>query len=76
MKNIKLIVGILFFATMCAKANAQTMSGTMQMPASNGLVSKAVCVVYPTQGNTVTGIITFTKVEGGVKVVADLQGLT
>jgi len=75
MKNIKLIIGILFFATMYAKADAQTMNSTMKMPAT-GSISKAVCVVYPTKGNAVTGIVTFTKVEGGVKVVADLQGLT
>jgi len=75
MKNIRLIVSILFFATMCAGVYAQTMSG-MQMPASTVTVTKAVCVVYPTQGNTVTGIVTFTKADGGVKVVADLQGLT
>jgi superoxide dismutase, Cu-Zn family len=37
---------------------------------------KAICVLYPTQGNTASGTITFTKVDGGVKVVADLQGLS
>jgi superoxide dismutase, Cu-Zn family len=36
----------------------------------------AICVLYPTQGNSVTGTITFTGVAEGIKVVADLQGLT
>ena len=39
-------------------------------------VKKAVCVLIPTQGNNVTGMITFTKSDNGIKVVADLQGLT
>jgi Cu-Zn family superoxide dismutase len=37
---------------------------------------KAVCVLYPTQGNNVTGTITFTATEKGVRVVADIHGLT
>jgi superoxide dismutase, Cu-Zn family len=37
---------------------------------------KAICVLYPTQGNSVSGTITFTQTEKGVLVVADLQGLT
>ncbi len=39
-------------------------------------VKKAVCVLYATQGNTASGTITFTRVDGGIKVVADLQGLS
>jgi Cu-Zn family superoxide dismutase len=41
-----------------------------------GKVTKAICVLYPTQGNTVSGTITFTQTDQGVKVVADLQGLS
>jgi Cu-Zn family superoxide dismutase len=37
---------------------------------------KAVCLLYPTQGNNVSGTITFTQTDKGVKVVADLQGLS
>jgi superoxide dismutase, Cu-Zn family len=36
----------------------------------------AICVMYPTLGNNVTGIIHFTRVEGGVKILADIQNLT
>jgi Cu-Zn family superoxide dismutase len=39
-------------------------------------IKKAVCVVNPTQNSKVTGTITFTKVEGGVRVNAEVQGLT
>jgi Cu-Zn family superoxide dismutase len=37
---------------------------------------KAVCTLYPTEGNNVTGTVTFTKSGEVVKIVADLEGLT
>jgi Cu-Zn family superoxide dismutase len=38
-------------------------------------VTKAVATLSPTQGSTVAGKVTFTKVEGGVKISAHLTGL-
>jgi len=55
------------------------MQGFAQMKMGNmpkTKIEKAVCLLYPTQGNNVSGTITFTQSESGVKVVADLQGLT
>jgi superoxide dismutase, Cu-Zn family len=43
---------------------------------SQTMTNKAICVLYPTQGNNVTGTITFTKTNEGIKVIADLQGLS
>jgi Cu-Zn family superoxide dismutase len=39
-------------------------------------VVKAIAVLNPASGSKVTGIVAFTKVESGIKVVADVQGLT
>jgi Cu-Zn family superoxide dismutase len=39
-------------------------------------VRKAVAVMYPTQGYSVQGVVTFTKVEKGIRVEARLRGLT
>jgi Cu-Zn family superoxide dismutase len=39
-------------------------------------IGKAIAVVSPTQGSKAKGIVTFTKVDNGIKVVADLEGLT
>jgi Cu-Zn family superoxide dismutase len=39
-------------------------------------IHKAVCVLHPTKGYNVTGLVTFTKVKNGVKIVADVEGLT
>src|SRR5690554_3116357 len=38
-------------------------------------VSRAIAVIQPTQGNTATGVVTFTQMENGVHVVADVSGL-
>jgi Cu-Zn family superoxide dismutase len=38
--------------------------------------AKAVAVLNSVSGSGVTGVVTFTRVDNGVKVVADVQGLT
>ena len=38
-------------------------------------IAKAVAVVHPTKGNTVNGVVTFTVVKDGVRIVADIDGL-
>jgi Cu-Zn family superoxide dismutase len=52
----------------CAQSESQSDSGPS--------ISKAVAVLHPTEGNEVKGVVWFTKVEGGVRVVAELEGLT
>jgi Cu-Zn family superoxide dismutase len=37
---------------------------------------KAVAILYPTEGNKVSGTVTFTEVEDGVRVQAEITGLT
>jgi Cu-Zn family superoxide dismutase len=39
-------------------------------------IQKAICVLYPTEGNNVNGIITFKQTTGGVIIKGDIQGLT
>ncbi len=39
-------------------------------------VTKAICMVQPLGGSKVEGKVVFTKVDGGVEIVADLSGLT
>jgi Cu-Zn family superoxide dismutase len=39
-------------------------------------IDKAVCVLHPTEGNNVKGVVTFTQTDSGIKVVADVKGLT
>ena len=51
---------------------AQTQHGMSQ----KATITKAICIVYPTQGNNTAGTVTFTLTDKGVKVVADIHGLT
>lgn len=74
-KTILLLFLITFSAASIQCQNNVSADNKMSM-ASVPKIVKAVCLLQPTTGNNVTGIITFTQTDGGIKVVADLQGLT
>lgn len=73
MKVNKLITGILVVSLILGMNGfSQKKMGKMQM----GKIEKAICNLSPTAGNNVSGTITFTETKKGVRVVADIQGLT
>lgn len=39
-------------------------------------ITRAIAVLTPTAGSETSGVVTFEMVEGGVRVVADISGLT
>jgi Cu-Zn family superoxide dismutase len=39
-------------------------------------LSSAVCILHPTEGNKTSGIVKFTQTPEGIKIVADVEGLT
>ncbi len=39
-------------------------------------VVKAIAVLHPTEGNQVSGTVTFSQGANGIKIVADVEGLT
>jgi len=55
---------------------ATSIAALAMLSARADSVTKAVAVLSPTKSNSVSGVVTFTKVEGGVKIVADVTGLT
>lgn len=67
-----LSIPLLILAGSCSGGNEEQMEKTSPVTAYNA----GVAVLHPTEGNLVQGIVTFTKVEDGVKVVADVSGLT
>lgn len=69
MRTIKIVT----YATICLLLFANNIKA-QEMHKTN--ITKAVCVLYPTKGNQVTGTVTFTTTENGVRVVADVHGLT
>jgi superoxide dismutase, Cu-Zn family len=50
--------------------------GAMHEHSAATPVTKAVAVLQPTKGNSVRGTVTYEAVENGVRVVADVSGLT
>jgi Cu-Zn family superoxide dismutase len=68
----KLFIIILVLVMSFPALNAQKKMA--KAPAEH--IQKAICVLYPTQGNNATGTIIFTKTAEGIKVIADLQGLS
>jgi len=72
-------VAVLAILLSSCQQSGQNKTGTTatENPAMNeATIEKAVCVLHPTEGNDVTGVVTFTKTDSGIHVVADLQGLT
>jgi Cu-Zn family superoxide dismutase len=57
----------------CGQQEQQT-AATTETAAS--VPTRAIAVLHPTEGNDVSGVVTFTKVAGGMKVMADVRGLT
>lgn len=39
-------------------------------------ITKAVCVLYPTEGNTANGTVVFTQANNGIQVSVDMNGLS
>jgi superoxide dismutase, Cu-Zn family len=46
------------------------------IPRKGKKIKEAVAYLKPTKGNKVQGTVTFTKVPGGIRVVADIEGLS
>jgi Cu-Zn family superoxide dismutase len=60
--SIFLLLTAIFIALPLTRASAQE-------------VKKAIAVLHPASGSQVTGTVTFTKMDDGVQVVADVSGL-
>ncbi|MEW6670303.1 MAG: superoxide dismutase family protein [Thermodesulfobacteriota bacterium] len=69
MKNIMKIITIWGVAT-------TLISGVMSVHAQAAEPTKAVAVLHPTQGNTATGTVSFLQTDQGVRVAAEVTGLT
>lgn len=77
MRNMTLKAFLLSFAVLillsgCSNVNEKRTEGS----AGKTEFKRAVAELHPTEGNEVLGIVTFTRVANGVKVVADASGLT
>jgi len=67
--------GFLTMALAVAWAGAvRTASGALAL--SPATVTRAVAMLSPTEANSVSGMVTFTRVATGVRIVADVTGLS
>jgi superoxide dismutase, Cu-Zn family len=77
---MKAIITLLIFSLLLINlkivAQPSNDKSIMAMSAPSDGTQKATCALSPTKGNNVSGTVTFTKVKEGIKVVADVQGLT
>ena len=62
--------GILLITQACTNSPQSTVNMEVNP------INKAICVLHPTEGNNVHGVVTFTRTDGGIKIVADVEGLT
>lgn len=51
-------------------------SAQMEHMEMKGSIMKCIAVLHPTKGSSVSGVVRFEAIEGGVHVVADISGLT
>lgn len=64
-------IGCFFVITASGACNRM-----MNEPATPPTIKKAIAILHPTQGSSVQGMVTLSKENGNVKVVADVEGLT
>ena len=74
MKN--LVHLLVVFALVTVAGTTVGVLCSAQHGAAGAGTAHAVAVVNPTAGNTCKGVVRFTLVDGKLKVVADLEGLT
>jgi len=74
MFNKSLFTGIILIVSLLLTFCAQNEEREEVETSDN--ITNAICVLSPTAGNNVRGIITFTKTEEGIKIVAHVNGLT
>lgn len=72
----KLGIILLLLVIIISASSFRIYKGRKHTHSSAPKITKAVCIMYPTKDNTATGLITFTVVEGGIKVVVDMQNLS
>ncbi len=64
---------IILFGMSCARKESQ---GEIIRPETMKEITTAVAVLHPKGGSDVHGRVTFLKVPDGIKIIADIEGLT
>lgn len=74
------LAGVFLIVSACNSGNTtdETVSGhdIVNHDDDANKISKAICVMTPTEGNDVSGLITFTQTDKGILIEADIEGLS
>lgn len=74
---IFLFAALMFVLSSCGKNKGGKYEPDKMMKQPDSVaITKAIANLGPTKGNDVKGTVIFTKVDGGIKIVADVEGLT
>ncbi len=77
MKTTKLLAVLIFLLPgLYTSLQGQVGRENQDMGGPDTGIHKAICVLYPTEGNSAVGVVKFEQVKGGVKVTVDMHGLT
>ena len=74
-------IGVFLLVSSCNSKDTSTKNlaheeSTMISHDDSNAISKAVCVLTPTEGSNVKGLVTFTQTDAGLLIVADVEGLS
>lgn len=72
------LLAIIFIFSSCQQNTQREMNpaiDAVKTENNSENIEKAVCVLHPTDGNEVTGIVTFIKAGDEIKVTADIKNL-
>ncbi|MCB0807174.1 MAG: superoxide dismutase family protein [Bacteroidales bacterium] len=78
MKNVKNLVGpalilaIVLFVSGCEPQQNSNKGTEVNTPE----ISKAICVLHPTEGDSASGVVTFTGTQDGIRIEVEMTGLT
>jgi len=71
-QSMPILAALILIATGCDREAPME----KMIPVDTGReITAAIAVLHPTEGNTAMGTVTFTKVEDGIRIVADVEGL-
>jgi superoxide dismutase, Cu-Zn family len=71
-----LFVAVTSIITFSAKGQMDPKMHANMSKMAEAKVEKAICVLYPTKDSKVTGKVVFIKTDAGIKVIANIEGLT
>ncbi len=75
-KPIKQLSNIMVCLSIIGILACQQQSHNGQQAGTESTVEKAIAVLNPTKDNSVSGVVTFTKLPEGIKVTSNITGLT